>query len=178
VTSADLTFDPVAHKYRLPDGRLVPSVTQILGAVGVAVDFDLLAGLSHRVEQAIDLKRDVGRALHADAHSYDDDDLDWATVDPRVRPYLQAWATFRENTGLAPLTRERLVYHPIYGYGGHARRHLRETERPPRARRPENGRSRFERLPVPRRPRIARPTFSSTATRTRGWTRSNAGACS
>lgn len=117
-TSRDVSFVADVHEYHLPDGTRLPSVTEILQETGVAVDFDALAGLSHRIEQAIDLKRDVGRALHADAWAYDDNDLDWATVDPRVRPYLEAWVTFRENTSLAPLTRERLVYHPIYGYAG------------------------------------------------------------
>lgn len=118
ITAADLTFDPVAHEYRRPDGIVVPSVTQILSGVGISVDFDELAGMSHRVGQAIDLKRDIGTALHADAHAFDDDDLDWSTVDPRVEPYLRAWATFREHTGLVPTTRERRVYHPTFDYAG------------------------------------------------------------
>jgi hypothetical protein len=118
VTATVLRFDPTLHEYRTPDGQLVPSVTQILKAVGVAVDFDELRASSARLGAAIDLKREIGTALHADAHAFDDDDLDWSTVDPRVEPYVRAWATFRENTRLVPVTRERRVFHPTLGYAG------------------------------------------------------------
>jgi hypothetical protein len=117
-TSADLTFDPALHEYRLPTGRRIPSVTEILAEVGVSTDFEALRLGSSRLRQAIDLKRDLGTTLHTDAHAYDDDDLLWETVDPRVEPYLRAWATFRENTGARPLTRERRLFHPLYGYAG------------------------------------------------------------
>jgi hypothetical protein len=117
-TASDLSFDPATHEYRLPNGAIVPSVTQILSAVGVSVDFEALRASSERTAAAIDLKRDIGTALHADAYAFDDNDLDWSTVDPRVEPYLQAWATFRENTGLVPTTRERRVYNPFHGYAG------------------------------------------------------------
>lgn len=118
MTAAVLAFDAAAHEYRTPEGVLVPSVTHILQAVGISVDFDALAGMSHRIGQAIDLKRDIGTALHADAHALDDNDLEWSTVDPRVEPYLRAWATFRENSGVVPITRERRVWHRGLGYCG------------------------------------------------------------
>jgi hypothetical protein len=117
-TAADVTFEPALHEYRLPTGQRLPSVTEILQSVGVSTDFDALRLGSTRIRQAIDLKRDIGTALHVDAHAYDDDDLLWESVDPRVEPYLRAWATFRENTGAKPLTRERLVYHALFGYAG------------------------------------------------------------
>ncbi len=118
LTAAHITFEPVAHEYRRPDGQRVPGVTEILSAVGVSVDFEGLASMGRRVADAIDLKREIGHALHADAHAYDDNDLDWNTVDPRVLPYLTAWADFRENSGLRPTTRERLVYHHALSYAG------------------------------------------------------------
>lgn len=118
MTGAELSFDALAHEYRRPDGAVIPSVTQILGAVGVAVNFEELRTLSTFTAAAIELKREIGTALHQDAHAYDDNDLDWTTVDPRVLPYLHAWVTFRENSGLVPTTRERRVYHPTLGYAG------------------------------------------------------------
>lgn len=117
-SSADLAFEPVAHEYFLPDRRRVPSVTEILRSVGVSVDFNVIARISADLGEAIELKRDLGHALHADAHAFDDDDLLWETVDPQVEPYLRAWATFRENSGLMPVTRERMVYHGDLGYCG------------------------------------------------------------
>lgn len=114
-----LLFVPETHEYRLlPDGRIVPSVTQILGATGVAVDFEELSSFSKRIGDAIDRKRALGQALHQDAHAFDDNDLDWSTVHPQVEPYLQAWATFREQTRVVPMTRERRIYHPTLHYAG------------------------------------------------------------
>lgn len=118
LTGADLIFTPDIHEYRTPDGQRIPSVTEILAAVGVSTDFDALSLYSIRTKTAIDLKRDIGQALHQDAHAYDDDDLIWASVDPRVEPYLLAWMAFRTNTNAVPLTRERRVYHPTFGYAG------------------------------------------------------------
>jgi hypothetical protein len=62
----------------------------------------------------------LGSAVHADCHSYDDNDLNWGTVDVRVLPYVEAWAQVREDRGLVPLTgtREQRVYHPVYHYTG------------------------------------------------------------
>lgn len=118
VTAADIAFDAGAHEYRTPDGARVPSVTEILGAVGVSVDFEELGGLSLITFDQIERKRALGHALHADAHAYDDHDLDLDTVDPMVRPYLDAWITFRANTGITPLERERRVFHPTWRYAG------------------------------------------------------------
>ena len=117
-SSADLAFAPVEHQYFLPHRRRVPSVTEILRSVGVSVDFNVIARISADLGEAIELKRDLGHALHADAHAFDDDDLLWETVDPQVEPYLRAWATFRDNSGLVPVTRERMVYHGDLGYCG------------------------------------------------------------
>lgn len=117
ISSEALTFEPGAHVYRF-EGARVPSVTTILRETGVSVDFDELAGMSHRLGAAIDEKRALGQALHQDAHAFDDNDLDWSTVDARVLPYLEAWRIFRENSGLVPLRRERRVYHPGLRYAG------------------------------------------------------------
>ncbi len=115
-----VAFDPAGHIYRLKaTGEILPSVTEILRATGISVDFDELAGMSHRIGHSITLKRDIGIAVHADAHAYDDNDLNVASVHPEVRPYLDAWIAFRQNyPRLQPATRERVVYNPIYRYAG------------------------------------------------------------
>lgn len=111
-----LSFDADRHEYRFGD-QLVPSVTQILHATGVATDFEELAALGPRISLAIGYKRALGTAVHADCHAFDDHDLD-ASADERVQPYLQAWATFRENLHVEPEARERRVFNPLYFYAG------------------------------------------------------------
>jgi hypothetical protein len=118
LTAAALSFDVEKHEYRLPDARLVPSVTQILHAVGVATDFNAIAARSPKMAAAIEFRRALGTAVHADCHAFDDCDLDWSQVDDRVRPYVEAWNVFRENTGLTPTARERRVFHPVSFYCG------------------------------------------------------------
>jgi hypothetical protein len=115
-----LAFEPADHVYRLrATGEAVPSVTQILKATGVSLDFEALSASSPAIGRAVQVKRDIGIAVHADAHAFDDNDLVWATVNPEVRPYLEAWVAFREHYPfLRPATRERLVYHPGYRYAG------------------------------------------------------------
>lgn len=114
-----LSFDPATHEYRLPDGRRVPSVTEILRATGVSTDFEAIGALSQTVHDAIELKRAIGSALHQDIVAFDDNDLDWSTVDPRVLPYVQAWQQFRaDKPHLTPTERERIVYHAALQYAG------------------------------------------------------------
>jgi len=116
--AADLRFDPETHIYSLPTGDDVPSVTAVLGAVGVTEDFDALGNGRPWLADRIVAAAARGSAVHADCHAYDDDDLVWSSVDSRVRPYVDAWAQFREDKRLTPITRERFVYHPTYGYAG------------------------------------------------------------
>lgn len=119
--SADaIEFEPAGHIYRRKDtGAIVPGVTTILKDTGVAVDFDEVGTYSQRIQSAIEVKRDIGIAVHADAHAYDDNDLDLATVHADVLPYLEAWMSFRANyPHLRPAMRERRVYHPSLRYAG------------------------------------------------------------
>lgn len=115
-----VTFEPAGHIYRLRDtGEILPSVTQILRATGVSTDFEALREMGQQRRHAIDLKRDIGVALHADAHAFDDDDIVIDGVNAEVRPYLDAYIRFRRDyPHLRPATRERLVYNPAYRYVG------------------------------------------------------------
>lgn len=113
-----LVFNAIAHTYTTASGVRLPSVTEILRETRISADFEAIAQSSPEMARTIELKRHIGSSLHADAHAFDDDDLDWATVDPRVAPYLEAWARYREDSGLVPLTRERIVHHPSLHYAG------------------------------------------------------------
>lgn len=118
-TLADVTYDAATHTSKLPNGTDVPHVTTILRSVGVSKDFDVLAQQMGRGGRGtIRHAGDRGTAVHADCHAYDDGDLAWETVDPRVRPYVEAWATFREHKRLRPVARERRLYHARFSYTG------------------------------------------------------------
>lgn len=119
-TREGIEFDRQLHRYMV-GGVVMPGVTDILRATGVSCDFEGLSAMSRRVGHAISLKRDIGIALHADAHAYDDDDLDLEDVDSEVRPYLDSWIEFRSrHPHLVPVAdkRERIVHHPDLLYCG------------------------------------------------------------
>ena len=109
-------YDPDTHETWC-DGEQWPHVTGILSAVGVSAQYEDVGPARQRALEAASAR---GTAVHADCHAYDDDDLDLAQVDPRTRPYVEAWAECREALGLRPLShgRERYVWHPTYRYAG------------------------------------------------------------
>jgi hypothetical protein len=86
-------FIPESHTY-VAGGRVVPSVTQVLDAVGL-ISYD------HIPQAILDHKADVGTAAHAACHFLDEGELDWQTVDPEVEPYVRAWELFRNQTDFA-----------------------------------------------------------------------------
>lgn len=114
------TYDASTHTTTDEHGLDVPHVTTVLGAVGLTTDFDELSRESRRMAGILEQARARGTAVHADCHAFDDDDLDLADVDPRVRPYVEAWARFRGDKGLIALAhaRERHVVHPVFRYAG------------------------------------------------------------
>ena len=104
-----LQFDDATHTYRL-DGRVIPSVTQILKQV---VDFSMVP------PDVLERKCALGSALHMAIALDHEGDLDEDSVDPAVRPYLDGWRKFVADMGRA------LVIHAAevpmaskrYGYG-------------------------------------------------------------
>ena len=118
LTINDLVYDPATHTSRLLDGRKVPHVTAVLGAVGAATDYTELAGMSLHIGEAIENARTRGTAVHEDCHAFDDGDLIFETVHPAVLPYVSAWGEFRNAMNIKPLERERRLFHSTYIYTG------------------------------------------------------------
>lgn len=118
LTVDDITYDPINHKSTLSDGRDVPHVTSVLGAVGVSTDFAELAGISAYVGENIEWARARGQAVHADCHAYDDGELIISSVHPAVLPYVEAWATFRASMKIESVERERRLFNFVHFYTG------------------------------------------------------------
>lgn len=108
MTAADLEFDEPSHTYRV-GGLVVPSVTQVLRPL---ID---LSGIPREVLEA---KRDLGTRVHAACQFDAEGDLDEATVEDDVAPYLDAWRRFCAESGAVILASERRVFHPLYRYAG------------------------------------------------------------
>jgi hypothetical protein len=92
-------FVPETHTY-LSNGRVIPSVTQILERSGL-VCYD------HIPKAILDHKAEIGTAAHAAAHYYDEGDLDLESIDEEVVGYLQAWIRFRKESSFVQGTIEQ-----------------------------------------------------------------------
>lgn len=104
-----LTFDAAKHEYR-HDGRVVPSVTQILKPV--APDFSCVPA------DTLERARRLGNAVDATITYYEQDDLDEDSLSETLRSYLKAWIAFKASTGFVVEAVQERVYCGKYGYAG------------------------------------------------------------
>ena len=96
-------FDESKHLYTL-DGRRLIGVTEALSILDDRWKVDPFY-----------LER--GRFIHKATELYDLGELDDSTVDERIRPYLDGYIKFEQDTDFAPTFIERTLYHPKYFYG-------------------------------------------------------------
>ncbi len=82
-------FNAEKHEYYV-DGKSVPGVTQLLGAL-----YDL-SGIPNAV---LEFARERGSAVHKACELWDLGTLDEDSVDTTVQPYLDAWKKFVFETG-------------------------------------------------------------------------------
>ncbi len=86
----NLEFDPTNHIYWM-DGQIIPSCTQILSGVGL-INFNYIS------PDVLQRAADFGKAVHLACALDDMGDLDEQSLDPNLKPYLEAWRTFRGKT--------------------------------------------------------------------------------
>ncbi|NPV03857.1 MAG: hypothetical protein HPY67_03900 [Syntrophaceae bacterium] len=101
-----LVFDAERHAYLL-DGRVVPSVTQILAAEGI------IDGQWYTEEG-----RRRGDHVHLALRYHDEGRLDEESVTDEVRPYLEAWQRFISETGFICLQIEQPFADRNLGFAG------------------------------------------------------------
>lgn len=103
-----LTFDEATHTYWIGAAK-VPSVTQILKPL---VDLSSIPSgvLAHASAR--------GTAVHYACELFDQDNLDWDSLDVELVPYVEAWVEFRMATGFMPIRNEERVFHPGLFYAG------------------------------------------------------------
>ena len=100
-----LTLDE-NHVYRW-DGEVVPGVNEILGDMGI-IDTSFMTD-----EGAAN-----GKRRHLLMELYDNEVLDWATVDESDMPYLVGWQEFITDTGFQSDLIEEQVYCDYWHYAG------------------------------------------------------------
>lgn len=101
-------FDASTHRYTV-DGEVLPHVTQIIAPL---IDYSAVP------RDVLERKRELGVAIHLAAELDDRGELDEATVDAAVAPYLAAWRTFRATTQAEIVAIEDRLAHPSLRYAG------------------------------------------------------------
>jgi hypothetical protein len=86
-----IEFDHATHTYRV-DGRVVPSVTQIIAAAG------LVKGSEWFTEES----RWRGSNVHLACQYLDEGCLDRSALAPEYVPYVEAYERFKAETGFEP----------------------------------------------------------------------------
>lgn len=106
LSNLNIQFDEELHRYSV-GGRSVPSVTQILRGVGIIDDRWFKSPHATR-----------GTYAHKACHFYDENDLDFETLDDIVKPYVEGYINFRETSGFKPTLIEKIVFDPYSWYAG------------------------------------------------------------
>lgn len=94
-----IEFDKDQHAYRV-NGRAVPSVTQVL------VPLDLLEGIPLAT---LEHARIRGQHVHEAMALLVRDALDWDSLDPQLRPYIEGGRRFLEESGITVIASEYRV---------------------------------------------------------------------
>lgn len=101
-------FDAATHTYRQA-GLVVPSVTEILRPL---TDFGRIP------PEVLAAKADLGTRVHLACQLHDEDDLDEASVEPDVAPYLAGYRKFLAETRAQVVLNEQIVFHAGFNYCG------------------------------------------------------------
>lgn len=105
---AAFLFDEASHTYTL-DGRVVPSVTQVIAP---------LHDLSRVPHDVLERKRALGVAVHLACELDDEGELDDDATDAVVMGYVNGWRAFRRDVGATVLMNERRLAHRGLGFAG------------------------------------------------------------
>lgn len=111
IATKGLTFDEPSHTYTL-NGIVLPSVTQVIRDNRLSSDFAFVSTAD--MERA----RQLGQAVHVATHYNDEGTLDDATVDPAVRPFLDAWRRFVSERQIEFVALEQRVADQTYQFCG------------------------------------------------------------
>lgn len=102
-------FDENEHIYKL-EGVVIPGVTSIIADAGMSN--------VNRDDPAVMAAGLFGTATHKATELKDKGTLDESTVDPEIRPYLDAWEDCKLEFGLKIIENELKLYHPIHLFAG------------------------------------------------------------
>jgi hypothetical protein len=81
----DFEFIPATHTYR-QNGIVLPGVTRVIDHAG-------LTSFENVRDDVLERRGRLGTIVHRSCHYLDQNDLNWETVSPEARGYVESWAT-------------------------------------------------------------------------------------
>lgn len=105
-----LEFNAQDHTYKL-DGSPISGVTTILKEAGLS-DFGMVNA------EVLERSRKFGNAVHLACHLYNINDLDESTLDPALRPCLDAWVKFLKDFHITVIDSEKPIASKRFRIGG------------------------------------------------------------
>lgn len=109
---AELLFDEAAHRYTV-NGQIIPSVTQIISAVGL-YEFDFVNA------ETLAVAAERGRFVHSMIEWYEIGELDESSIDPELQGYFDAYIALKAS-GQIPAKADLIEwrgYSEKYKYAG------------------------------------------------------------
>lgn len=104
--SYNLEFDSQTHTYRV-DGRVVPSVTQILKNTGFIDDRFFTVEAAQR-----------GTRIHEASVMVENNTLDWFSINDEDHPYVRAYEKFLKESEFKAIMIEYRLYCKVYNFTG------------------------------------------------------------
>lgn len=96
--SIAFSFNPATHQYRMDNGKVVPSTTQVMKLAGIG-------NMDHVAQEVLDRKSAIGSAVHKTCELFDLGE----PIEIR-EPYAMAYLSFRKDSGFTPsLIEEAMV---------------------------------------------------------------------
>lgn len=106
------TFEEEGHVYRNADGVRLPSVTQVIGATGLGVNFN------GAPQAAIEAAGRRGDKIHTALCYALEGDLAWKTLDASLRPVVRAGVAALKAAGFELVRSEERSLSRRYHFGG------------------------------------------------------------
>lgn len=105
-----IIFEPEGHIYTTPEGKVIPSVSEILEHFG-------LSDFSYVNQDVLEAAQKFGNVVHDTTRLFDMDDLE--SCDPIIEPYLGWWIKFKEDYKIDKFDIiEVPLYSKIWGFAG------------------------------------------------------------
>lgn len=105
---ARIHFDAEAHRYSL-DGRILPSVTQVL---------DVLGAYDGVPESMLKRARRIGQDVHTAIELIEEGTLDDASVEADTWEFVTQYSMWRARTRPVVLACEGMVFDDVFGFAG------------------------------------------------------------